>query len=150
MRVVIQRVSSASVSVNKKVIGNCAAGLLILAGIEEADTEEDAAWLSSKIINLRIFSDAEGKMNLSLKDINGELLVVSQFTLHASTKKGNRPSYIIAARPEKALPLFNTFVEMLKKESGRPVATGEFGAHMEVSLVNDGPVTIIIDTKNKE
>lgn len=150
MRVVIQRVSSASVSVDKKIIGNCAAGLLILAGIEEADTEEDAIWLSSKIANLRIFNDAEGKMNLSLKDVNGEMLVVSQFTLHASTKKGNRPSYILAARPEKALPLFNTFVEMLKKESGRPVATGEFGAHMEVSLVNDGPVTIIIDTKNKE
>jgi len=150
MKVVIQRVSSASVSVDKNIIGTCAAGLLILAGIEEADTEEDAAWLSAKIINLRIFSDAEGKMNLSLKDMNGEMLVVSQFTLHASTKKGNRPSYILAARPEKALPLFNTFVGMLKKESGRPVATGEFGAHMEVSLVNDGPVTIIIDTKNKE
>lgn len=150
MRVVIQRVSSASVSVDKKVIGSCANGLLILAGIEESDTEEDATWLSAKIINLRIFNDADGKMNLSLKDVNGEMLVVSQFTLHASTKKGNRPSYILAARPEKALPLFNTFVEMLKKESGRPVATGEFGAHMEVSLVNDGPVTIIIDSKNKE
>ena len=150
MRVVIQRVSSASVLVDKKVIGSCARGVLILAGIEEADTEEDAAWLCAKIINLRIFSDAEGKMNLSLKDVNGEMLVVSQFTLHASTKKGNRPSYILAARPEKALPLFNTFVEMLRKESGRPVATGEFGAHMEVSLMNDGPVTIIIDSKNKE
>ena len=150
MRVVIQRVSSASVSVDKKVIGTCNNGLLILAGIEDLDTEEDAAWLSAKIVNLRIFNDAEGKMNLALKDINGEILVVSQFTLHASTKKGNRPSYILAARPEKALPLFNTFVEMLKKESGRPVATGEFGAHMEVSLVNEGPVTIIIDTKNKE
>ncbi len=150
MRVVIQRVSSASVSVDKKVIGSCGKGLLILAGIEEADTEQDAAWLSAKIVALRIFSNAEGKMNLSLKDINGEILVVSQFTLHASTQKGNRPSYIRAARPEKALPLFNTFVEMLKQESGKPVATGEFGAHMEVSLVNDGPVTIIIDTKNKE
>jgi D-tyrosyl-tRNA(Tyr) deacylase len=150
MRVVIQRVSAASVSVDKKVIGSCSNGLLILAGIEEADTEEDAAWLSVKIINLRIFNDADGKMNLSLKDVNGEMLVVSQFTLHASTKKGNRPSYILAARPEKALPLFNSFVEMLKKESDRPVATGEFGAHMEVSLVNDGPVTIIIDSKNKE
>jgi D-aminoacyl-tRNA deacylase len=150
MRVVIQRVSSASVTVDKKVIGACNSGLLILAGIEELDTEEDAAWLSAKIVNLRIFNDAEGKMNLSLKDVNGEMLVVSQFTLHASTKKGNRPSYILAARPEKALPLFNTFVEMLKKESGKAVATGEFGAHMEVSLVNDGPVTIIIDTKNKE
>lgn len=150
MRVVIQRVSSASVSVDKKIIGSCTTGLLILAGIEEADTEEDAEWLSAKIVNLRIFSDAEGKMNLSLKDINGEMLVVSQFTLHASTKKGNRPSYILAARPEKALPLFNIFVEMLKKESDRPAATGKFGAHMEVSLVNDGPVTVIIDTKNKE
>lgn len=150
MRVVIQRVSQAKVEVDKKVIGTCTKGLLILAGIEDADTEEDASWLCAKIINLRIFNDAEGKMNLSLKDINGEILVVSQFTLHASTKKGNRPSYIMAARPEKALPLFNIFVEMLKKESGQPVATGEFGAHMEVSLVNDGPVTIIIDTKNKE
>lgn len=150
MRVVIQRVSSASVSVDKKEIASCAAGLLILIGIEEADTEEDAAWLSTKIINLRIFSDAEGKMNLSVKDMNGELLVVSQFTLHASTKKGNRPSYILAARPEKARPLFNTFVQMLENDSGRKVATGEFGAHMEVYLLNDGPVTIIIDTKNKE
>jgi len=150
MRVVIQRVSSASVSVDKEVIGSCGNGLLILAGIEEADTEQDAAWLSAKIVNLRIFRDAEGKMNLSLKDINGEMLVVSQFTLHASTQKGNRPSYIRAARPEKALPLFNTFVEILKQESGKPVATGEFGAHMEVGLINDGPVTIIIDTKNKE
>jgi D-aminoacyl-tRNA deacylase len=150
MRVVIQRVSSASVSVNKKVIGSCAKGLLILVGIEEGDTQEDVKWLSAKIVNLRIFNDAEDKMNLSLKDVNGEMLVVSQFTLHASTKKGNRPSYILAARPEKALPLFNTFVEMLKNESGKSVATGEFGAHMEVNLVNDGPVTIIIDTKNKE
>ncbi len=150
MRVVIQRVSSASVSVNKKVIGNCGNGLLILAGIETADTEEDAAWLSTKIINLRIFNDTEGKMNLSLKEVNGEMLVVSQFTLHAATKKGNRPSYIQAARPEQALPLFNKFIAMLEKESGRKVATGEFGAHMEVSLMNDGPVTIIIDTKNKE
>jgi len=150
MRVVIQRVSSASVSVDKKVIGSCSNGLLILTGIEEADTAEDAAWLSAKIVNLRIFNDAEGKMNLSLKDVNGEMLVVSQFTLHANTQKGNRPSYIMAARPEKALPLFNIFVEMLKKESGTAVATGEFGAHMEVSLVNDGPVTIIMDTKNKE
>jgi len=150
MRVVIQRVSSASVSVDKTVKGSCGNGLLILAGIEEQDTGEDAAWLSAKIVNLRIFNDAEGKMNLSLKDVNGEMLVVSQFTLHASTKKGNRPSYILAARPEKALPLFNTFVGMLEKESGRAVATGEFGAHMEVALVNDGPVTIIIDSKNKE
>jgi len=150
MKVVIQRVSSASVSVDNKIIGTCNYGLLILAGIEELDNEEDASWLSAKIVNLRIFNDAEGKMNLSLKDVNGEMLVVSQFTLHASTKKGNRPSYMLAAHPEKALPLFNTFVEMLKMESGKHVATGEFGAHMEISLINDGPVTIIIDTKNKE
>ena len=150
MRVVIQRVSQAKVEVDKKVIGSCTKGLLILAGIEDADMEDDAAWLCTKTINLRIFNDTEGKMNLSLKDVNGEILVVSQFTLYASTKKGNRPSYIQAARPGKALPLFNIFVEMLRKESGRPVATGEFGAHMEVSLVNDGPVTIIIDSKNKE
>lgn len=150
MRVVIQRVSSANVSVEKKIIGSCAKGLLILAGIEDADTEQDAAWLSAKIVNLRIFNDVEGKMNLSLKDINGEMLLISQFTLHASAKKGNRPSYILAARPEKALPLFNIFAEMLEKESGKPVATGKFGAHMQVSLVNDGPVTIIIDSKNKE
>lgn len=150
MRVVIQRVSTASVSVNNNIVGSCGNGLLILVGIEEFDTEEDAAWLSAKIVNLRIFSDVEKKMNLSLKEVNGEMLVISQFTLHASTKKGNRPSYILAARPEKALPLFNVFVEMLRKESGKSVATGEFGAHMEVSLVNDGPVTIIIDSKNKE
>ena len=150
MRVVIQRVTQAEVKVEGKIIGACKLGLMILCGVEEADTEEDATWLSSKITNLRIFSDAEGKMNLSVKDVNGEMLVVSQFTLHASTQKGNRPSYILAARPEKALPLFNTFVTMLEKELGKPVATGEFGAHMEVSLVNDGPVTIIIDTKNKQ
>ena len=150
MRVVIQRVTKADVKVDGKVIGECGIGLLILAGIEEADTEEDAAWLSAKITGLRIFGDEQGKMNLSVKDVNGGMLVVSQFTLHASTQKGNRPSYMLAARPEKALPLFNTFVSMLEKELGRPVAKGEFGAHMEVSLVNDGPVTIIIDTKNKQ
>jgi D-tyrosyl-tRNA(Tyr) deacylase len=150
MRVVIQRVTKAEVKVEGAVKGACELGLLILAGVEEADTEEDALWLSAKIANLRIFNDAEGKMNLSVKDVNGGMLVVSQFTLHASTQKGNRPSYIQAARPEKALPLFNTFVKMLEKELGKPVATGEFGAHMEVSLVNDGPVTIIIDTRNKQ
>jgi len=150
MRVVIQRVTQAEVKVEGKITGACKLGLMILCGVEEADTEEDAAWLSAKIANLRIFSDAEGKMNLSVKDVNGEMLVVSQFTLHASTQKGNRPSYIQAARPEKALPLFNTFVSMLEKELGKPVATGKFGAHMEVSLINDGPVTIIIDTKNKQ
>jgi len=150
MRVVIQRVSKATVSVGKKIIGSCTNGLLILAGIEESDSEEDALWLIAKIVNLRIFNDAEGKMNLSIKEVNGEILAVSQFTLHASTKKGNRPSYIRAARPEFALPLFNKFVELLEKDLGKKVATGEFGAMMEVSLVNDGPVTIIIDSKNKE
>jgi D-tyrosyl-tRNA(Tyr) deacylase len=150
MRVVIQRVSKAEVKVGTIVKGACGPGLLILCGIEEVDTEEDAIWLSAKIAGLRIFGDAEGKMNLSVRDVNGEILAVSQFTLHASTQKGNRPSYMLAARPEKALPLFNTFVTMLEKELGKPVATGEFGAHMEVSLVNDGPVTIIIDTKNKQ
>src|ERR1700722_10977013 len=150
MRVVIQRVTKAEVKVEGAIIGACELGLLILAGVEDADTEEDAVWLSAKIANLRIFGDAEGKMNLSVKEVNGGMLVVSQFTLHASTQKGNRPSYIQAARPEKALPLFNTFVSMLEKELGKPVATGEFGAHMEVSLVNDGPVTITIDTKNKQ
>ena len=150
MRVVVQRVTKAEVKVEGAIIGACELGLLILAGVEEADTEEDAAWLSAKIANLRIFSDAEGKMNLSVKEVNGGMLVVSQFTLHASTQKGNRPSYIQAARPEKALPLFNTFISMLEKELGKPVATGKFGAHMEVSLVNDGPVTIMIDTKNKQ
>jgi len=150
MRVVIQRVSKAEVKVDGTIKGACDKGLLVLAGIEEADSEEDAAWLSGKIANLRIFSDEQDKMNLSVKDVNGGMLVVSQFTLQASTQKGNRPSYILAARPEKALPLFNAFVSMLEKELGKPVATGEFGAHMEVSLVNDGPVTIIIDSKNKQ
>jgi D-tyrosyl-tRNA(Tyr) deacylase len=150
MRVVIQRVTRAEVKVEGAIKGACELGLLVLVGVEEADTEEDASWLSAKIANLRIFNDAEGKMNLSVKDVNGGMLVVSQFTLHASTQKGNRPSYLQAARPEKALPLFNTFVKLLEKELGKPVASGEFGAHMEVSLLNDGPVTIIIDTKNKQ
>ena len=150
MRVVIQRVSKASVGVGGKTIGSCSLGLLVLIGIEEADTAEDITWLSQKIINLRIFNDTEGKMNLSIKEVNGEMLVISQFTLHASTKKGNRPSYILAARPEKAIPLYNDFVKALETELGKPIATGEFGAHMEVSLVNDGPVTIMIDSKNKQ
>ena len=150
MRVVIQRVSKASVTVDGNIIGACKLGLLLLVGIEEADTQEDVTWLSQKIANLRIFNDAEGKMNLSVKDVNGEMLVISQFTLHASTKKGNRPSYILAAGPEKALPMYKDFVSAMEKELGKPVATGEFGAHMEVSLINDGPVTIIIDSKNKQ
>jgi len=149
MRVVIQRVSKASVSVGAKIIGACGPGLLVLVGVEDADTTEDITWLSQKIANMRIFNDAEGKMNLSVKDVNGQMLVISQFTLHADTKKGNRPSYIMAARPEKALPMYKDFVSTLQKEIGKPIATGEFGAHMEVSLVNDGPVTIIIDSKNK-
>jgi D-tyrosyl-tRNA(Tyr) deacylase len=150
MRVVIQRVSKASVTVDNKVIGTCGSGLLILVGVEQADTQEDITWLSQKIINLRIFNDTEGKMNLSMKEVGGEMLVISQFTLHASTKKGNRPSYISAAPPEIALPLYQSFVKALEQEISKPVATGQFGAHMEVSLVNDGPVTIMIDTKQKE
>jgi D-tyrosyl-tRNA(Tyr) deacylase len=150
MRVVIQRVSKASVSVEGILKGSCGPGLLILVGIEEADTQDDITWLTQKISNLRIFNDAEGKMNLSVKDVNGEMLVISQFTLHASTQKGNRPSYIMAARPENALPMYNDFVSALQKEIGKTIATGEFGAHMEVSLINDGPVTIIIDSKSKQ
>jgi D-tyrosyl-tRNA(Tyr) deacylase len=150
MRVVIQRVSKASVSVDNKIIGECGPGLLVLVGVEEADTLEDITWLSQKIANLRIFNDAEDKMNLSIKDVNGEMLVISQFTLHASTKKGNRPSYILAANPDKALPMYRDFVKAMETEINKPVAIGEFGAHMEVSLVNDGPVTIIIDSKNKQ
>lgn len=150
MRVVIQRVTKASVEVDGKIIGSCGLGLLVLVGVEDADTQEDIVWLGQKIINLRIFNDAEGKMNLSVKDVNGEILAISQFTLHASTKKGNRPSYILAAGPDKALPMYKDFVSALERELGKPVATGEFGAHMVVSLVNDGPVTITIDTKNKQ
>lgn len=150
MRVVIQRVSEASVSVKGAIIGACGKGLLVLVGIEESDTQEDIDWLSRKIVNLRIFNDAEGKMNLPVKVVKGEMLVISQFTLHASTGKGNRPSYIRAARPEKAIPLYHDFVKSIEQELGKPVATGEFGAHMEVSLINDGPVTIIIDGKEKE
>jgi D-tyrosyl-tRNA(Tyr) deacylase len=150
MRAVIQRVSKASVAVRGKIIGACGTGLLILVGVEDADTAADIEWLSQKIANLRIFNDAEGRMNLSVKEVNGEMLVISQFTLHASTKKGNRPSYIYAAGPQKALPMYKDFVTALQNELGKPIATGEFGAHMDVSLMNDGPVTIIIDTKNKQ
>jgi D-aminoacyl-tRNA deacylase len=150
MRVVIQRVQHAAVTINqaeKKSIGK---GLVILAGIDDSDTEEDINWLSSKITQLRIFDDADGVMNLSVEDIHGELMVISQFTLHASTKKGNRPSYIRAAKPPVAIPLYQSFLSRLEEISGKPVIQGEFGAYMEVELVNDGPVTIIIDTKNKE
>ncbi len=150
MRALIQRVTQATVTVKGAVKGSCRKGLLVLAGIEEADTHDDVDWLSGKIAGLRIFNDSDDKMNLSVKEINGEILVISQFTLFASTRKGNRPSYIRAARPEIAIPLYNSFVQALEQETGKPVATGEFGAHMEVSLVNDGPVTIMIDSKNRE
>jgi D-aminoacyl-tRNA deacylase len=149
MRVVIQRVSEASVTINASIYGQIKQGFVLLLGIEEADTTEDADWLVQKITQMRIFSDEEGKMNLSLKDSNGALLIISQFTLHASTKKGNRPSFIKAARPEQAIPLYEYFIESCKKEI-LDVQTGIFGADMKVSLVNDGPVTIVMDSKNRE
>lgn len=150
MRAVIQRVSEASVTVDQQVTGAIKTGLLVLVGIEDADTNEDLAWLSGKITGLRIFNDEEGVMNRSVKDADGEILLVSQFTLHASTKKGNRPSYLKASKPSVAIPLYEQLIEQLKADLGKPVPTGIFGADMKVQLVNDGPVTIIIDTKNKE
>ena len=150
MRVVIQRVSEASVTVDEKITGQIQKGLLILLGIEPIDTQKDIDWLCKKILGLRIFNDENGIMNLSVQDVKGELLVVSQFTLHASTKKGNRPSYIRAAKPDIAVPLYEQFVKTLQMQSGKNIPTGIFGADMKVSLLNDGPVTIIIDTKNKE
>jgi D-aminoacyl-tRNA deacylase len=150
MRIVLQRVSSASVTVDDAFTGQIGPGLLILAGIEHDDTADDLAWLVSKVTQMRIFADAEGKMNLSVKDSGGDLLVVSQFTLHASTKKGNRPSFIRAARPETAIPLYEQFLALLEAEMGKPVARGIFGADMQVALVNDGPVTICIDSRAKE
>lgn len=150
MRAVIQRVSEASVTIDGSMKANIAKGLLILVGIEDADKEEDIQWLCQKIVNLRIFSDAEGLMNLSVQDVTGELLVVSQFTLFASTKKGNRPSYLRSAKPDIAIPMYEKFVATLNSLQNRPVQTGKFGADMKVALLNDGPVTIIIDTKNKE
>lgn len=150
MRLVIQRVSSASVNVDESVVSEIGTGLLILVGIEEADTKEDIDWLVKKTCQLRIFNDAEGVMNLSVLDIGGEMIVVSQFTLHAMTRKGNRPSYIRAARHEKAIPLYELLVTSFREMVCKPVGTGVFGAHMVVSLVNDGPVTIILDSKNKE
>lgn len=150
MRLVIQRVSSATVKVNNSVVSEIASGLLILAGIEEADDGDDIDWLVKKTCQLRIFNDENGVMNLSLQDTKGDLIVVSQFTLMASTKKGNRPSYIRAARPETAIPLYEKLVEAFTGSLGKAVGTGIFGAHMEVSLVNDGPVTIILDSKNKD
>ena len=150
MRCVIQRVSSASVEIDGKVKAAILEGLLILVVIEENDNQDDVLWLCGKIARLRIFDDSEGVMNLSVTNIRGEILVISQFTLHASTKKGNRPSYIIAAKPERAVPLYNSFINCLSKEAGTEVKTGIFGAMMEVNLVNSGPVTILIDSKNKE
>lgn len=150
MRAVIQRVSRASVTVDGVVVSAITQGLLVLVGIEEADTEEDILWLSKKIVNLRIFNDADAVMNQSLIAIDGGALVVSQFTLHAATKKGNRPSYIKAAKPEIAIPLYEKFVGQMQLDLGKKVGTGVFGADMRVELLNDGPVTIIIDTKNKE
>ena len=150
MRAVIQRVSEASVSIENKIVSKINFGLLIFLGIEIEDTKEDSLWLANKIVQLRIFSDSEAKMNNSLLDIDGEAIVVSQFTLHAKTKKGNRPSYINAARPEQAIPLYEQFKKDLSKLISKQVLSGEFGAAMKVNLTNEGPVTLIIDTKNKE
>jgi D-tyrosyl-tRNA(Tyr) deacylase len=150
MRVVIQRVSKASVKVEGKNIAEIGKGILILVGIEDADHQEDIDWLTAKIVQLRIFEDEAGVMNLSVKDIEGEILIVSQFTLHASTKKGNRPSYIRASKPDFAIPMYESFIHKTEELLGRKVGTGKFGAMMDVALVNDGPVTIIIDSKNKE
>ncbi|HLP65622.1 D-aminoacyl-tRNA deacylase [Flavobacterium sp.] len=150
MKAVIQRVTHASVTIENEIVASISNGLLILIGIEEADTQEDIVWLTAKIANLRVFGDENGVMNLSVKDINGEIIVVSQFTLHASTKKGNRPSYIKAAKPDLAIPLYEQFVTQMEVEAEKKVQTGQFGADMKVSLLNDGPVTIIIDSKNKE
>jgi D-aminoacyl-tRNA deacylase len=150
MRVVIQRVKQCSVEVDQKIVGKISDGLLVLLGIEHEDTQEDIYYLCGKIANLRIFNDANGVMNVSVKDIDGEILVVSQFTLHASTKKGNRPSYIKAAHPNQAQPMYEEFVKQLQQEISKPIQTGIFGADMKVSLLNDGPVTIIMDSKNRE
>jgi D-tyrosyl-tRNA(Tyr) deacylase len=150
MRTVIQRVTKASVAINSKIISQIENGLLVLAGIEEADSEADLEWMCNKIVRLRIFNDNNNVMNLSVKDIGGEILAVSQFTLHAKTKKGNRPSYIRAAHPDKAILLYNLFIKRLSDLMGKEVGSGEFGAMMQIELINDGPVTIIIDTKERE
>lgn len=150
MRVVIQRVSEASVEIENTTKSSIHNGLLILLGIEDIDSIEDIEWLCKKIINLRIFNDDEGVMNRSVLEMNGEILLVSQFTLHASTKKGNRPSYFRASKPQIAIPLYNDFINVLEKELGKPIQTGTFGADMKIKLVNDGPVTIIIDSQDKE
>lgn len=150
MKAVIQRVSQSSVTIDNKVVAEIQQGLLVLIGIEDADNQEDINWLTAKIANLRIFADENEVMNLSLKETHGDMIVVSQFTLHALTKKGNRPSYINASKPETAIPLYENFVKRMELELGKKVQTGQFGADMKVTLINDGPVTIIIDTKNKE
>jgi D-tyrosyl-tRNA(Tyr) deacylase len=150
MRAVIQRVTEASVTINGQIKSSIGTGLLVLAGIEDADDKSDIEWLSAKIVSLRIFNDHEGVMNLSLKDTGGDILIVSQFTLHASTKKGNRPSYIKASKPDTAIPLYNKLIAQLTMDLGKEIFTGEFGADMKVHLLNDGPVTIVIDTKMKE
>ncbi len=150
MRAVIQRVSRAGVAIGGQTIAAIGNGLLILLGIEDADTLEDIEWLSAKIVNLRIFNDTDGVMNISVKDEGGDILLVSQFTLHAATKKGNRPSYIRAAKPDTAIPLYRQMIGQLEKDLGKKISTGEFGADMKVELINDGPVTIIIDTTSRE
>lgn len=150
MKAVMQRVSQASVTIGNEKVAAIDHGLLVLIGIEDTDAQEDIDWLTAKIVQLRIFNDENGVMNHSVKDVNGDVIVVSQFTLHASTKKGNRPSYIKASKPDIAIPLYEAFVASMEKSIGKKVQTGQFGADMKVSLVNDGPVTIIIDTKNKE
>ena len=150
MKVVLQRVTSASVTIEDKIVGEIQKGIVVLVGIENADLQEDIDWLVTKITQLRIFGDENGVMNLSVEEVNGDVLVVSQFTLHAATKKGNRPSYIKAARPEVAIPIYEKFVNTLENKLGKKVPTGIFGADMKVALLNDGPVTIIIDSKNKE
>lgn len=150
MRTVVQRVKQCDLLINQQVHSKIGNGLLVLLGIEESDNDEDIEWLVGKVSRLRVFPDSEGVMNLSLGEVGGDVMIVSQFTLHASTKKGNRPSYIRAARPETAVPLYETFISVMENVIGKKVATGVFGAHMEISLVNDGPVTIFMDTKNKE
>jgi D-tyrosyl-tRNA(Tyr) deacylase len=150
MKVVLQRVSSASVTIDTKIVADIQKGLLILVGIEDLDNQEDINWLTAKIANIRIFGDENDVMNLSVKDIDGNIIVVSQFTLHAATKKGNRPSYIKASKPEIAIPLYESFLLQLEKELGKKVQTGIFGADMKVLLLNDGPVTILIDSKNRD
>lgn len=150
MKVVLQRVSSASVTISEKIVAQIDNGLLVLVGIEDADTQEDIHWLCKKIVNLRIFGDENDVMNCSVKDVEGDVIVVSQFTLHANTKKGNRPSYIKASKPEIAIPLYDDFVQQMVLELGKKIQSGKFGADMKVALVNDGPVTIVIDSKNKE